>query len=82
MKEILYLIWSEEHGAWWRANKWGYTRNIMAAGRYQEKEATVICFEANKYLPGGELHEIKVIAPEYGHKISVALGALSEAKSW
>lgn len=34
-----YLVWSNEHGAWWRPNRAGYTRDVCAAGRYSRQEA-------------------------------------------
>lgn len=34
-----YLIWSNQHGLWWRAAKRGYTDNIEEAGRYDVAEA-------------------------------------------
>ena len=34
-----YLIWSNEHGAWWRPNAAGYTMRIEEAGRYSREEA-------------------------------------------
>ena len=46
-----FLIWSEEHQAWWRANSCGYTTSIRQAGRYPEEEAKRIVFNAN----GGDL---------------------------
>lgn len=34
-----YLIWSNEHRAWWRPNAHGYTVHIEQAGRYTRDEA-------------------------------------------
>ena len=45
----LWVIWSEEHGAWWRPGKWGYTRSLREAGRYPEAEANAIAEQANRY---------------------------------
>lgn len=42
----LYLIWSNEHRAWWRASARGYTAGIMAAGRYTRRQALDICRQA------------------------------------
>jgi hypothetical protein len=51
MNEVqLYLIWSEEHLAWWQANKCGYTRSIFEAGRFSQREATEIVKDANAFL--------------------------------
>lgn len=44
-----YLIWSEEHGAWWRPGRHGYTTSMVAAGRYGEMEARAIAASANAH---------------------------------
>ena len=41
--EEKYLIWSHEHGAWWRPNNCGYTVHVIAAGRYSRGEALATC---------------------------------------
>lgn len=60
-----YLVWSEEHGAWWVAGKMGYTRYIEQAGRYSFKEATEIEAEANRVLDidKGQFHEVVIRDP-------------------
>lgn len=45
-----YLIWSEEHGAWWAKAKLGYTRSITDAGRYDQDEADRIVTDANRHV--------------------------------
>lgn len=47
-----WLIWSDEHGAWWAPDKAGYTRDLERAGRYSLAEATEICENANRYSDG------------------------------
>ena len=44
---MMYLIWSNEHMAWWTSAKWEYTYNISEAGLYTWAEARDICKEAN-----------------------------------
>jgi hypothetical protein len=41
-----YLIWSNEHRAWWRGNRHGYTRGLYAAGQFSRAEALKICADA------------------------------------
>lgn len=38
----VYLVWSNEHRAWWRPNRMGYTNSTKAAGRYSRQEALEI----------------------------------------
>jgi hypothetical protein len=38
-----YLIWSNEHRAWWRPGSMGYTHDIASAGRYSREEAIRYC---------------------------------------
>ena len=45
-----YLIWSEEHLAWWHRNKHQYVRSIFLAGRFTEREASEIVKNANAFL--------------------------------
>lgn len=42
-----YLIWSEEHGRWWRPGERGYTSQMREAGRYSKERADVIVKGAN-----------------------------------
>ena len=41
-----WLIWSNEHHAWWKANKCGYTKDVATAGRYLFDDAIEICRDA------------------------------------
>ncbi len=45
----LYLVWSNEHQAWWKGGRFGYSRNISEAGAYTRDEAIDIC---RKAIPG------------------------------
>lgn len=42
----LWLVWSNQKGQWWRANRRGYTAVIEEAGRYAEDEARAIVKDA------------------------------------
>lgn len=42
-----WLIWSNEHDAWWAPNERGYTRSRKAAGRYSYSRALEIVRRAN-----------------------------------
>lgn len=58
----VYLIWSNEHQAWWGPDRCGYVRAVTQAGRYSRSEAIEICKRA---IPGtaagiGMLPEIPV----------------------
>ena len=37
-----YLVWSNEHRAWWRPKRCGYVRDVRGAGRYSRQEAIEI----------------------------------------
>lgn len=61
---MTYLIWSNEHQAWWGPGRCGYVRGLTQAGRYTRAEALKICKNA---VPGtaadlGMLPEIPVHA--------------------
>lgn len=43
MTEANYLVWSNEHRAWWGPNNAGYYGSIASAGRYTRDEALKIC---------------------------------------
>jgi hypothetical protein len=43
-----FLIWSEEHGAWWLPGGAGYTTSIREAGRYMLEQALEIVVLANR----------------------------------
>lgn len=77
MTKTSWLIWSNEHNAWWRADGIGYTHRVDHAGRYGFSEALHICrraclfndWTANKPLEEGMRmsqapNEVMVPAPE------------------
>jgi hypothetical protein len=60
-----YLVWSNEHQAWWAPNKRGYISVISKAGRYHRTAAEQICRHANAFIDkDAEPHEVMVLAPE------------------
>lgn len=38
-----YVVWSNEHCAWWGPNRAGYYTHLSAAGRYTRDDALRIC---------------------------------------
>jgi len=44
---VTFLIWSIEHGGWWRPGGYGYTLNVAEAGRYAFPETLTILARAN-----------------------------------
>jgi hypothetical protein len=50
MRDAHYLIWSEEHQAWWLSNRHGYTTSIFEAGRFSQPEVSEILERANAHL--------------------------------
>ena len=44
-----WVVWSEEHGAWWAPGEMGYTSSLHNAGRYSEEAARMIENRANRY---------------------------------
>lgn len=59
-----WLIWSNEHGAWWAPNSRGYTTLLEAAGRYTKEQADVICGKLGEPRFEGVPDEVAVLAPE------------------
>jgi hypothetical protein len=54
-----YLIWSNEHRAWWKASRHGYTTRTDKAGQFSFEQATEIVTKANRI----KIEEIMVEAP-------------------
>lgn len=54
-----YLIWSNEHNAWWRPDARGYTAFLKDAGRYTRDEALRHC-QTRDQVPGRPLPELPV----------------------
>jgi hypothetical protein len=58
-----YVIWSEEHGAWWAPGEMGYTTSLAQAGRYTRTRAAEIVTKANAYVTPPKFHEIAIPDP-------------------
>jgi hypothetical protein len=43
---VRFLVWSNEHRAWWRSHHRGYTEYIEEAGRYSRAEGEQIVARA------------------------------------
>lgn len=50
----MYLIWSNEHNAWWGPDRRGYALHLAAAGRYTREDALSICQSARDGWRDGE----------------------------
>ena len=68
-----WLIWSNEHRAWWRANRCGYTNKAEEAGRYSLEEANAICCDGGQPRSWSSTkgpYEMMIPAPEAMDKIA------------
>lgn len=59
----LYLVWSNEHRAYWRPNKSGYTTNWLEAGRYSADDAAECC-SRRTWEPCKPPPEVMILAPD------------------
>jgi hypothetical protein len=71
-QEREWLIWSNEHRAWWEPDRCGYTENVAEAGRYTLIEARAICtqrswVDARHMPPETMIHEKDVACGTRGH---------------
>ncbi len=66
--EAPWIVWSNEHRAFWAPNRRGYTPRIEKAGRYTKVEAEAICnganYRANSTIYKDTPPEICMPAPE------------------
>lgn len=68
--EDIYLVWSNEHRAWWRPRAQGYTVHLEAAGRFSREEAIKHSRGGDQYrgqplpeLPIREADLMEILAP-------------------
>ena len=59
----IYLVWSNEHHAYWGPNKSGYTTSWLEAGRYTREEAAECC-SRRTWEPRRPPPEVMVVAPD------------------
>lgn len=52
MSELEWLVWSNEHNAWWNPNGCGYTPSAAKAGRYSQAVADRICDHGGRLING------------------------------
>jgi hypothetical protein len=64
----VYLVWSNEHRAWWGPNFSGYTQDVWAAGRYDEAGALNAC-RRRDWPEGAPPPEVMVLPPEHGRAV-------------
>jgi hypothetical protein len=57
-----YLVFSQEHLAFWGPGRAGYTNDLMQAGRYSRQEALDICRDAlpGQWKPGMPFPELPI----------------------
>lgn len=63
MSDDSWVVWSEEHGRWWKPGECGYTDSLREAGRYSETRAKEIEARANIPCKSGEFNEIALPDP-------------------
>lgn len=61
MNEPKYLIWSNQHSAWWRNEGRGYTAIISEAGRFSREQAIDIAGGHRAWTKGGIPDEIPAL---------------------
>jgi hypothetical protein len=59
----MWVIWSEEHKAWWAPDRCGYTNSLKKAGRYSLAEARAIEKSAN--IDGRVFNEVAILLPDH-----------------
>jgi hypothetical protein len=58
-----YLVWSNEHHAYWGPNRSGYTTNWLQAGRYSAENAADCC-RTRTWEPRKPPPEVMILAPD------------------
>jgi hypothetical protein len=60
LESEVYLIWSHEHGLWWRPHSAGYCVAVDDAGWYSYDEAISICKQRDGFDPKERPSEVMV----------------------
>lgn len=72
-----YLVWSNEHHAWWRPNSQGYAKSIEDAGVYSREEAMDIARTSrNGWTVDHTPDEIPVAVADIPERMRSAIRAL------
>lgn len=71
----LWLVWSNEHRAWWAAESKGYATHVCDAGRYTLRVANRICDPRN--VTKGVPDEVIVPSPELVERMMKVQGELA-----
>lgn len=58
--ETPWVVWSNEHMAWWRPNRCGYCADIRGAGIYTEAEAKACEPLRGEPAPNGKPAEVAI----------------------
>lgn len=67
MDPLKWLIWSNQHGAWWKPHENGYTKDRNAAGRYDLITAQHHVTMANAFLDPDQAPK-ETMQPDYFHE--------------
>ncbi len=78
-----YLVWSNEHSAWWGPDHRGYTRVIDRAGRYERAEAMKIAGtrDGGWHVSKGNPDEIAIPEADAIEQYAAITAAQQEAQS-
>lgn len=64
----LWVLWSNDHGAFWRENACGYTQDVSKAGRFSREFAEAVvasdCKRSSSTLPRDVPAEVMLPAPK------------------
>lgn len=73
-----YVIWSNEHRMWWRANNHGYCTDIGQAGIYMHGDALDIVENATMHQDAHKeaLNELAICIDDLPEHAKIKLGVL------